>query len=179
MIEVINLLKKYLPLLCFLVFLLAILTIVIFREYTLIIWVCGIIAAIAIFCFSYFLAIQKNTNNKEEYQKKIINHLQANVHRSGIDELIYELYTKRSNAEFLSSYKKYIDSINFSLADLEAFEFDIQFSKLHYTTYIRYDEGYLRIDSSDENPMVYVYVKEMDFQNIKELIQSQLKGLNK
>ncbi|UKI49284.1 MAG: hypothetical protein L6U99_11175 [Clostridium sp.] len=69
--------------------------------------------------FAYFHSTYLSENNKGFRISKIMHHLYMNKHRSGIDELIYELYAKRSQSQILRDYKKILILSIFMLDDLE------------------------------------------------------------
>ena len=102
-----------------------------------------------------------------------------NKHRSGIDELIYELYAKRSQSQILRDYKKYINSINFMLDDLENVEFDIELINDSQTIFLRYDEHLIRIDDSFSEKSIYINPLNMSYNELLLEINEKFKNLLK
>lgn len=167
--------KKNLSLGCLIVFAIAGIGMIFFRKYTIGIWICGCIGIISIFLFAYFRASFQYGKSKETIQKNTIKQLATMRNQSGINELIFELYSRRTGADSISKYKANVDSINFMLSDLDNIEFDIQLSKLGKTLYIRYDEGFLKVDNSQCGMKQPIYVKEMSYDEIVSLLEDDLK----
>lgn len=171
--------KRIISFIAFIIFLICLIFMAIFHDNLVVIWIFGVVAAIAIFAFAYFHSTYLSENNKGFRISKIIHHLYMNKHRSGMDELIYELYAKRSQSQILRDYKKYINSINFMLDDLENVEFDIELINDSQTIFLRYDEHLIRIDDSFSEKSIYINPLNMSYNELLLEINEKFKNLLK
>ena len=155
--------KRIISFIAFIIFLISLVFMAIFHNNLVVIWILGVVAAVAIFVFAYFHSV----------------YLSENKHRSGIDELIYELYSKRNQSKLLRDYKQYVKSINFMLDDLENVEFDIELINGIQTIFLRYDEHMIRIDDSMSDKPIYLDPLNMNYDELFKEIDNNFKNLLK
>ena len=171
--------KRIISFIAFIIFLISLVFMAIFHNNLVVIWILGVVAAVAIFVFAYFHSVYLSENNKGFKISKIMHHLYMNKHRSGIDELIYELYSKRNQSKLLRDYKQYVKSINFMLDDLENVEFDIELINGIQTIFLRYDEHMIRIDDSMSDKPIYLDPLNMNYDELFKEIDNNFKNLLK
>lgn len=171
--------KRIISFIAFIIFIICIIFMAVFHNNLVVIWSFGVVAAIMIFIFAYFHSTYLSENNKGFKISRIMHHLYMNKNRSGIDELIYELYSKRSQSTLLREYKEHIKYINFMLDDLENVEFDIELINDTQTIFLRYDEHMIRIDDSLSEKPIYIDPLNRTYNELLQEIDEKFKNLFK